>query len=52
METTSNRMNTTLANDGRNEIRINNSAGRCMLENWVEEVSLINKFINIIVIVL
>ncbi|XP_059148377.1 sperm-associated antigen 8-like [Physella acuta] len=31
------RRNTTLTNDGRNEIRINNSAGRCMLENWVEE---------------
>ncbi|KAK0044923.1 sperm-associated antigen 8 [Biomphalaria pfeifferi] len=26
-----------LENGGRNEIRINNSAGRCMLENWVEE---------------
>jgi len=26
-------------NDGRNEIRVNNSAGRCLLENWVEERS-------------
>jgi len=24
-------------NDGRNEIRFNNSGGRCLLENWVEE---------------
>lgn len=24
-------------NDGRNEIRVNNSDGKCLLENWVEE---------------
>lgn len=24
-------------NDGRNEIRFNNSDGKCLLENWVEE---------------
>ncbi|KAL8622777.1 hypothetical protein ACOMHN_026898 [Nucella lapillus] len=24
-------------NDGRNEIRVNNSDGQCLLENWVEE---------------
>lgn len=28
-----------LANEGRNEIRVNNSSGKCLLENWVEEVS-------------
>ncbi|KAK7116709.1 sperm-associated antigen 8-like [Littorina saxatilis] len=26
-------------NDGRNEIRVNNSDGKCLLENWVEERS-------------
>ena len=26
-------------NDGRNEIRVNNSDGKCLLENWVEEVT-------------
>ncbi|GFS27354.1 sperm-associated antigen 8-like [Elysia marginata] len=31
------RIGTSIANDGRNEIRVNNSAGRCLLENWVEE---------------
>ncbi|KAH9518344.1 NAD-dependent protein deacetylase sirtuin-6 [Bulinus truncatus] len=31
------RTGASLANGGRNEIRINNSSGRCMLENWVEE---------------
>jgi len=31
------RISNSLANDGRNEIRVNNSAGRCLLENWVEE---------------
>ncbi|XP_005094300.1 sperm-associated antigen 8 [Aplysia californica] len=31
------RVGISLANDGRNEIRVNNSAGRCLLENWVEE---------------
>ena len=25
-------------NQGRNEIRFNNSDGKCLLENWVEEV--------------
>ena len=28
----------TTMNEGRNEIRFNNSDGRCLLENWVEEV--------------
>ncbi|CAL1544475.1 unnamed protein product [Lymnaea stagnalis] len=37
METSAARATATLANGGRNDIRINNSAGRCMLENWVEE---------------
>lgn len=27
-----------LLNQGRNEIRFNNSDGKCLLENWVEEV--------------
>lgn len=31
------RVGASLANDGRNEIRVNNSSGRCLLENWVEE---------------
>merc|ERR1711874_10122 len=31
------RVGASLMNDGRNEIRVNNSAGRCLLENWVEE---------------
>lgn len=26
--------------EGRNEIRYNNSGGRCLLENWVEEVNI------------
>lgn len=26
-------------NEGRNEIRVNNSNSKCLLENWVEEVS-------------
>merc|ERR1712141_870751 len=29
----------TALNDGRNEIRVNNSDGKCLLENWVEERS-------------
>ena len=27
-----------ILNQGRNEIRFNNSDGKCLLENWVEEV--------------
>ena len=27
-----------ISNQGRNEIRFNNSEGKCLLENWVEEV--------------
>lgn len=27
----------TTLNQGRNEMRLNNSGGRCLLENWVEE---------------
>lgn len=27
----------TTLNEGRNEIRFNNSGGKCLLENWVEE---------------
>ncbi|KAK3791065.1 hypothetical protein RRG08_010469 [Elysia crispata] len=37
MEAMNARIGTSIANDGRNEIRVNNSAGRCLLENWVEE---------------
>lgn len=33
-----------LLNQGRNEIRFNNSDGKCLLENWVEEVGY--KFLN------
>lgn len=33
----SSRLGTAMSNDGRNEIRVNNSAGKCLLENWVEE---------------
>ena len=29
----------TTLNEGRNEIRIGNSDAKCLLENWVEEVS-------------
>lgn len=31
-----------LLNQGRNEIRFNNSDGKCLLENWVEEVGTYN----------
>ena len=41
MESMNARVSNSLANDGRNEIRVNNSAGRCLLENWVEEVSFV-----------
>ena len=27
-----------ILNQGRNEIRVNNSGAKCLLENWVEEV--------------
>ena len=30
----------TTLNQGRNEIRLNNSNAKCLLENWVEEVDL------------
>ena len=33
-----------MLNDGRNEIRFNNSDGKCLLENWVEEVRLQSHF--------
>jgi len=35
-----------ILNQGRNEIRFNNSDGRCLLENWVEEVN-IGEIINL-----
>ena len=28
----------TTLNEGRNEIRIENSKAKCLMENWVEEV--------------
>lgn len=31
-----------ILNQGRNEIRCNNSEGKCLLENWVEERSVTN----------
>lgn len=41
---TKNTVKMSLLNQGRNEIRFNNSDGKCLLENWVEEVGY--KFLN------
>ena len=40
----------TTLNDGRNEVRIGNSDAKCLIENWVEEVS--DLYIPIYLIVL
>jgi len=37
MDSMHSRVGPGISNDGRNEIRVNNSAGNCLLENWVEE---------------
>jgi len=38
--------------EGRNEVRFNNSGGRCLLENWVEEVFHGKRLLNIMSYVL
>ena len=40
-----------ILNQGRNEIRVNNSGAKCLLENWVEEVWNVITAIIIIIII-